>query len=458
MAVTPLVILPSFDLKKEKEKELDPLTIYCLPVSGGGFVAQLGLLSELFEAKRILKDNKIQGSKDYQPDIVLAASGGNVATYIAMAGDWSPEGILRTALKTNSSMFLKSWWPENLDFLPTWLLGIFNGSMYRRGCGAGQLFKSLYTTESIQRTEIWTGTYDQSNRRAQFFCNLSPHRSQISSDYFDETSHLYGCMPLKYLSGDLEKIAIASIASASIPVLVMEQELDGCEYEDGGTMYASPTTVMASEIYRLIMGANPHHLRLQREVRASVYKDNSLQASASSTGSSGSSGQVSQTLRYSVDKKNEVAEIKAVAPIGTGRICAMGQRSLRLVYFCAYEMDVPKGQGPASSQMSKIPSLAQFIHANILQDRSSAINILYRICGDESINIQFNHYPKINKRHLSDILKNLEQQRHYVMILYPNGGPTISLIRYTPADIEKQIDLTRSSYGAYTWHFPYPKI
>jgi hypothetical protein len=63
----------------------NPFKIYILPVSGGGFPAQLALLAEMYDAMSIIKGKHIS-TKDYVPDLAMASSGGNVSIYTAMAG------------------------------------------------------------------------------------------------------------------------------------------------------------------------------------------------------------------------------------------------------------------------------------------------------------------------------------------------------------------------------------
>ena len=123
MAASPIIVAPVIELKVGPEPTANPLSVYCLPISGGGFVAQLGLLSELYVAKWIAEGKRLKGSKAYQPNLVFASSGGNVAAYIAMAGDWSPEGMTRVAEKISTPMFIRSWFPDYMSFIPTWIIG-----------------------------------------------------------------------------------------------------------------------------------------------------------------------------------------------------------------------------------------------------------------------------------------------------------------------------------------------
>ena len=229
-------------------------TTYSLPVSGGSFVAQLGLLSEVYDSQLRLNNGMFRSKSDYEPDLVFSASGGNISAYIGMAGKWTPEGILRVCQDIESEMFIRSWFPKSLNFLPTGLVGIFNGSLYQYGYGGRYLFNSYFTPFSITRTEVWTGTYNVDRRRAQFFCNRNEKDAYIKKDSFKDESNLYGEMPLEYLNGDVNTISDVVTASASIPLLVKAKAVNGENYADGGTMYASPSSLFTDELYKLVNG------------------------------------------------------------------------------------------------------------------------------------------------------------------------------------------------------------
>ena len=128
----------------------DKLNIYCLPVSGGGFCTQLGLLSEIYAAKKLAKNGIFNGSQDYQPNMCLCSSGGNVSAYIGMAADWSDTGIERISRKIRSEIFVKSWVPSELNFLPSWLFS-FNGAIFRQGYGGYGIFNAMFTEKTIKR-------------------------------------------------------------------------------------------------------------------------------------------------------------------------------------------------------------------------------------------------------------------------------------------------------------------
>jgi len=214
------------------------LTVYVLPISGGKFVSQLALLSEIYDG------GQVRG-----PDLIFSTSGGNICAYAAMAGGWSPEGIKRTVSFIRPSMFCRSWYPRHLDWMPSWTQGI---PMYRCGTGAEELFRSIFMGPTITRTEIWTGTYDETQAKSQFFCNRFQQDSMIDADRFSETAFLYGVLPLKWCDGNVDKLAKVSIASASIPMIVPGQKIEDSTYSDGGLTYSSPLIPFAHELIRLI--------------------------------------------------------------------------------------------------------------------------------------------------------------------------------------------------------------
>ena len=98
------------------------MNIYCIPSSGGRFACQLGLLSE------------VCGILD-KPCTILATSGGNLSSYILLASDYSANGILRVCNYISSKLFSMTWWPKNLNFLPSFIIGFTRGSIYKAGSG-----------------------------------------------------------------------------------------------------------------------------------------------------------------------------------------------------------------------------------------------------------------------------------------------------------------------------------
>jgi len=225
-------------------------SLYVLPVSGGGFPVQLAELCELFEA---IKKNKLQFKSDidYKPNLVLGASGGNVAGYLAMAGDWYYQGVYRVLEYLSSGVFVESWCPE-LNFIPTWVWTFFTGSVYRAGPGPVNILNTFFDKQLIQRTEIVTLTYDQDTFTPQLFSNMEPENSLFSAPPCIEDVILYETTPVQHACGNVETIAKICMASASVPVITQPQNIEGKNYGDGGTIAASPLSCLQGQILKLL--------------------------------------------------------------------------------------------------------------------------------------------------------------------------------------------------------------
>lgn len=205
--------------------------ILIAPVSGQAFPHQLEILLLLAQHVK------------YRPYLSFCTSGGNVATYLAYAGNFTPTGIRRVTMDLNSTQFVESWMPGILSWLPSLTAGFFMGATYKSSEGAQRIFDTYFTSGSIQEgLEVWVGTTNKDTGAAAFFCNKSEDKSIIKSSYYN--CLLTASEPLHYLSGDLVNIGKASAASASIPTLVEGQYINGKNYVDGGVKLASPLAAM----------------------------------------------------------------------------------------------------------------------------------------------------------------------------------------------------------------------
>ncbi len=232
------------------------LKIYVLNASGGEFPNQLCLMGEVWKANKINK-KKFNGYHDYAPDIVLGCSGGIVSTFLAMAGDWSPQGIEEICSYMDSEMFITTWLP----FLPTYLVSPFTGSVFRHGYGVKYIFRNMYTPVSIQRSEVWIGTFDGTNGKEQFFCNKSEETSLIKKSKCKSDYSLFSIMPFIYLNGNVDKIAEVSAASASVPIITKSRNIEENTYADGCIMYASTLIPLVPQL-REIIYENDYKLQL----------------------------------------------------------------------------------------------------------------------------------------------------------------------------------------------------
>jgi hypothetical protein len=213
---------------------MEPLHIYVLPVSGGYFPLQLAELTWM------------EGTPT--PDLVLGSSGGNTSGYIAMAGNWTSDGIYKVLANINSSIFIKSWWPEHLFYIPSFLKGYFRGSAYKINSQFVETFECIFQNNSARAvaTEMWTGVYNATLGASQFFCNRSAQAARLRPT--DASMVAYNVAPPVYADGDLRLIGAASLASASIPAVLPPQHILGSLYYDGGMTYSSPLTAMSASL------------------------------------------------------------------------------------------------------------------------------------------------------------------------------------------------------------------
>jgi hypothetical protein len=200
--------------------------VLVLPVSGGGFVSQLGILQHLCEIGFI-------------PDVTLASSGGNVSAYICSASNWRWAGIERIAQELSPGFFVQPW--ATIPALSI-IVGYFKGDMYHQGTGVHSFLNRYFDSETITKHEIWTGTYNKTQQKARLFCNLTRAESILDPCLIDH--ELTQSLEPVYAGGDIALIGDASIASASIPGVVAAQRIYGEEYVDGGVGGASPMSIM----------------------------------------------------------------------------------------------------------------------------------------------------------------------------------------------------------------------
>jgi predicted acylesterase/phospholipase RssA len=377
---------------------LQPLRVYVLPVSGGSFVSQLAFLIEVYKAKTILKEeyNKIC------PDLVLASSGGNISAYVSLSGGWTEAGILRIAHKIERDMFIMSWWPESLDFLPSSAIGIFKESLYRQGYGIRKLYNNNLNNKKVQSTEIWTGTYNKTKSKAQFFCNKKEGTTLINGDRFEKDRILVNCEQLIYTNGDLNLLADITIASASIPVLVKNQPIRNCIYSDGGTAYSSPLSIFIPELYRIIKGDNIDNVNINN-----------------------------CNNNCSKDKKY----------------------SLQLIYFSCcdlYTNEINKNTTTGIAGEAGMTINAMVSTLEIL-DRSKSIDLIKTLLEDNEV-LKHKHYRSVNTELLAEIIQMLNTKKHYILNLYPLNNESINLLDFNSDIIIDKIKKTQLAYAAHIWY------
>ena len=389
---------------------LPPLRVYVLPVSGGALVAQLAFLIELCNARRKYDSDPTH----LYPHLVLGSSGGNISAYIGLAALWSEAGIIRIASQMEKDMFIMNWWPEYLDALPSSIIGVFQKSLYRPGYGVKQLFKNNLTIDRVQYTEIWTGTYNVTRSKAQFFCNRREGTTLINNDRFEGERILYNCEPLTFTNGNLNLIADITIASASIPVLVENKPIENCVYSDGGTAYSSPLSVFMPELLRIISG--------NTEINSIAHKVEIIE----------------QDL---IDSHTHVIDSHSIE-----------KYHLQLIYFSCcdlYTNSIDKNTPNGIAGEAGMTINAMLNSLEVL-DPSKSIDLIKILAHDSNIN-HF-HYTSLNTTKLSELLKELDQKMHYVLNLYPHGQISINLLDFDGKQVIDKVREIQTGYGAHVWY------
>lgn len=216
------------------------VNIYILPVSGGAFVSQLAAIQHL-------------SINNIKPDIFLASSGGNLASYIAACSDNDPNMIEFTASKLSSSIFLTQW---SYSKLLSSIIGYFQGSLNSSGEGAYKFLTECFVNkEKLEKYEIWTGVYNTDKKKGQYFCNKD--KSILDTSIIN--LNLYRILPFQFCNCVLKDISDVSLASASIPAIVPAVLINGDNYVDGGVSKASPLSIMTDSIF-LLAEDNPIHM------------------------------------------------------------------------------------------------------------------------------------------------------------------------------------------------------
>jgi len=278
-----------------------------------------------------------------------------------------------------------------MSFLPTWVLGISQGSVYKPGYGATSLLKAFNTSESIQEIEMWNSSFNKTSKRTALFCNKSSSDTFVSPLTY--SSFDFKTLPLQYLSGDLEKISQSVVASASVPFLFKPVNIDNEEYIDGGVTYPSPLTPLQEEIYNCITG---NITPLPYDVTLSEFPI--------------PSGTLEEKTKLLAKRDKEV---------------------LHITYFSPYNID-NTNDGEEQSALGTGNVFSSVTDASAVKDRYTGINLLLRLKNSsQTVNVIDS---RVDSRPLSDLLK-LYRNTHYMCEIYVRENNWIDLTNFTPQDI-----------------------
>lgn len=204
------------------------MKVLVVPVSGQYFVNQLGVLVNLSKL-------------NWRPDLILATSGGNVASYIIEAAEWDENKIEMVFENMKCDMYVSSWFP---NFYISLFIGLYKGTIYDSGVGCDDFFYKYFGC-GIER-EIWTGVFNKTDNKAQLFCNKSEKKSIIAID--DEDLELNRMDEPVYMNEDYKFMSKVCMASATIPGLVPDQIINNKHYIDGGIAAPSPLSEVLEQL------------------------------------------------------------------------------------------------------------------------------------------------------------------------------------------------------------------
>jgi hypothetical protein len=387
---------------------MEDLVVYSLPVSGGAFVVQTAFLKEIFKARQRLKQK-------YKPNLVFGASGGNIAAYVGLAADWTPEGIDRVCKTFTPGVLIQPWFPIGMQFIPSVSIGIFSSSMYRAGYGCGYIYDRVFSDKTIDGVEIWTGTFNIAQNKAEFICNKKEENALIRRTTFEESKDIHETLSLKYLGDDddkIKKISDYTLASASIPILAANKVIDGDSYADGGSVFSSPTSALIDEVYRVVKGISTSSISSDEDVNVDV-----------------------ETGDITFDPEPPT--------LPQYRLCHF--------YFCPRDYQARDDHG------FKMPAhVLRLLGSMAKLDRTSCIELLRRVAGDRSEEIIVLPLSgiKINELHIIFEMLN-DQAEHYLCIMSPQGNPLINLSKFQFKDIQSVSENVQALYDMNVWYLPY---
>lgn len=368
----------------------DILEVYIGSISGGGFPAQLQEIIFYTNEKKKAFANKLQNiSQYYTPDLCMGTSGGNIALYLSISGNWDEGGIHRVINHLNPSMFSQTWWPNQMSFIPTWVLGVFEGSVYRPGYGAARLLDTFNNPSSISNIEMWNTAYNKDQKMTGLFCNKKVGSTYISPLTY--SSFEFKTLPLKFLDGNINKISDTIVASASVPLLFKPVVIDNENYVDGGITYPSPLTPLQEEIFNCVKG---------------IVQPYEYEKSLS-------------TFPIPVGTPEEIAQLQT----------KRNRSILHLTYFSPYDIDTTESKSTSVTGGGIFSTISD---SSAVKDRYTAINLLLRVKQpSQNINVVDS---KIYSGSLSELLK-LHNATHYFCEMYVRENNWIDMAKFTPQEV-----------------------
>lgn len=366
--------------------------VFVLPVSGGHFPHQLAAIEWLADAGTA-------------PDLALGSSGGNIAAYLAAAGGWSPTGMHAVIDQMYSGLFVKSWWPPYLAYMPSVIKGYFKGSVYDTNPEFLRVFASLFGgaagDAALERTEIWSGTFNISLSATHLFCNRTAADAALRPDAMAQS--LLNVEQYTYVGPDRETLARVCIASAAIPAVFPPQEILGQRHVDGGTSFTSPLSPMQASL-RAHLGDGSFHITYL------------------------SSYNVQDTMTYKVCYD---ASLKT-----------MLRREPEDVSYDTEAVDC----APGSIYTQGFDAVREVMKSQALQDRKAGVDLL-----GAPADVQYTERIVTHDEFVAFERARAAYKRSFVET-YPLSTDHIAISAFTPADIRRVMAASQHALGLRCWY------
>jgi hypothetical protein len=202
-----------------------PSLTYVAPISGQYFPLQLAAIYRISREVPLV------------PDLILASSGGTIASVTALAGNWQPAGILNTSgLISSDKVF------ERSTLLPFDAVNWFiTGTVVRPVSRIYSLGRKLLTGRLAGPTEFVIGAFDRDTRKLDLFTNRPVGQSYVVGN--DSTGQTISPVVGYSYGTDTDMCMRAMLASCAIPNFIPPVRIRSDSptlYQDGGLYSPSP--------------------------------------------------------------------------------------------------------------------------------------------------------------------------------------------------------------------------
>lgn len=235
----------------------DTLDFVFAPISGGYFVSQAAILSMFKEARNSSASLKLE------PDAYMGASGGAIASVLALVSDKTVYNMRSIVGLLRPSLFIKSWWATGFKFIPSFLLALFKTAIYDDGIGTLEIVNDFFSkTKLEQGPEVWILAFDKNGRSGDLFCTKDSDKAMFEVDSFFKGSES-GLGRIIYIGSENKNMLNKALeATSCIPGIkagvTIKVEDEKVTYIDGGISGATPLRFFSNSILEKSQGKKLH--------------------------------------------------------------------------------------------------------------------------------------------------------------------------------------------------------